>query len=191
MAVEPEKKQQQHWIYVLGGADLNAKASRWAERKTRQGKSYAAIEGAPPPNHAARLGEVKSDDVLYVFADAVRDGHLGEWRLSVAGLAGLLRSEGLDHGHRDLKIFASHSGDAHGSPCFAEQLYEALRADYPRIVVFGYLGQADAEGFDGHKTAGLAEHDSLNDMGREEWIKKKARAKDNRVQFPPAASVAS
>jgi hypothetical protein len=179
-----ETKRQQHWIYVVGGAELREKARRWGTRKTLQGKAYAVIEGASPGSHSQKLAGVGNEDVLYVFADAVREGKLGEWGFGAEELAAHLPAEGLDRGHRSLKIFASRSGDRDGSACFAEQVYEAMQPAYPHIVVFGYLGQVNAEGFDGHKTAGLSELEKLEGLSREEWLQKGARAQENRVRFP-------
>ncbi len=178
-------KLQQHWMYVLGGTGLREKARKWEERKTRQGKGYAVIDCAPAGSHAPRLAGVGNDDVLYVFADAVREGRVGEWEMGPEDLARHLRAEGLDLGHRSLKIFASHSGDGFGSECFAERVYEAMRPEYPHMMVSGYRGQVDAEGFDGHKTAGLSEGETLEGLSREQWLEKGARAMENRVQFPP------
>lgn len=183
-AVSTESKDKQHWIYVLGGAGLREKAYGWAQRKTRQGKRYSVIEGAPTGSSAARLAGVKNDDVLYVFSDAVHDGRLGEWQIGIEELVALVRDEGLDRGHRAFKVFASWSGDAGSSSSFAEQVYRAMLPHYPQIVVFGYRGKVDADGFDGHKTAGLTETESLDKLSRDEWVKKGARARDNRVQFP-------
>lgn len=174
---------QQHWIYVLGGAELREQAQRWEQRKTRQGKKYELIE-FPAGGQLASLGNVQADDVLYVVAGAVRNGRLGETGLEAAQLAERLRSEGLHPEHRALKIFASFSGDETQAGCFAERLYQAMRNDYPNLVVSGYRGQVDLEGFDGHKSAGLGAGESPEAMGREEWLKRGARARDNRVQFP-------
>jgi hypothetical protein len=180
-------KTKQHWIYPLGDADLLLQARDWAERKTRQGKSYAVIEASRVGPPARRLAHVDNADVLYVYAGAVRDGNLGDWMLDPAKLAEQLHAEGLDPHHRSLKLFASFTGDAGGSSSYAERLYEAMRAAYPRITVFGFLGKVDAGGFDGHKTAGLDKSESLTEMTREDWLSKGARARDNRVQFPPEA----
>jgi hypothetical protein len=180
-----ETKGQQHWIYVLGGSALQQKARKWEERKSGQGKRYEVIEGVPAGSESGRLSGVQNDDVVYVFADAVRDGRLGEWAMGPEELARHLRAEGLQQGHRSLKIFASWSGDGAESASFAVRLYEVMRPEYPELTVFGYLGQVDAEGFDGHKTAGLGESEALTSMTREEWTAKGARARDNRVQFPP------
>ena len=180
-----ETKGQQHWIYVLGGTALLQKARTWEERKSQQRKRYEVIEGGMAGSETGRLRRVQNDDVVYVFADAVRDGGLGEWATGPEALGRHLRAEGLPQGHRSLKIFASWSGDGAGVTSFAERLYEVMRPEYPELTVFGYLGQVDAEGFDGHKTAGLGESDALTTMSREEWTAKGARARDNRVQFPP------
>jgi hypothetical protein len=180
-----ETKGQQHWIYVLGGVASLLKVRKWEERKSQQGKKYEVIEGGPLGSESGRLRCVQSDDVVYVFADAVRDGRLGDWEMGPEDLARHLRAEGLQQGHRSLKIFASWSGDEAESASYAERLYEVMRPEYPELTVFGYLGQVDAEGFDGHKTAGLGEGEALTTMSREEWTAKGARARDNRVQFPP------
>ncbi len=184
MAAE-EKKAQRHWIYVLGGVVLQAKARMWAERKSRQGKIYEVIEGAAAGSESGRLSRIQNDDVVYVFADAVSDGRLGEWAIGPEELVRHLRAEGLSQGHRSLKIFASRSGDGERAASFAERVYDAMRAEFPQVTVFGYLGQVAAEGFDGHKTAGLGEGESLESTSREEWTARGARARDNRVQFPP------
>jgi len=182
-------RTQQHWIYVLGGEGLREKARKWEKRKTEQGKNYVVIEGAPVGSHEQRLARVGDDDVLYVFADAVQRGSLGEWGIRPEALARHLLAEGLDGGHRSLKIFASRSGDCLDSQSFAEQVYEAMHPAYPQLVVHGYLGQVDAEGFDGHKTAGLGEGETLKELSREQWFEKRARAQENRVQFPPEPEV--
>jgi hypothetical protein len=114
----------------------------------------------------------------------VQEGKLGEWGIGPEELASRLRTEGLDEGHRSLKIFASHSGDSSGPGSFAGQVYEAMHSMYPQMVVCGYRGQVDAEGFDGHKTAGLGEGEKLHGLSREQWLQKGARARENRVQFP-------
>jgi hypothetical protein len=185
--VSDHTKRQQHWIYVLGGSELLDKARKWEQRKTQQGKAYSVIVSAPLGAHG-RLSHVNNDDVLYVFADTVQGGKLGECRISPEELARHLRAEGLDPRHRSVKLFASHTGDAIGSTCFAQQLYEAMRPAYPELVVYGYRGKADAEGFDGHKTAGLGDDESLQHLTHERWLLKRARALDNRVQFPPQSN---
>ena len=160
--------KQQHWIYVIGGAELREKARHWEQRKTGQGKAYALISGSQPGSESATLADVKSDDVLYVLAGEVRDGRLGSVAFDPRELAAHLRKSGLPEGHRELKIFASRSGDEDGGPSYAEQLYQAMLPEYPDIVVFGYRGQVDPDGFDGHKTAGLGADESLDSMTREQ-----------------------
>ena len=186
MALDSNKTKH-HWIYPLGGADLVERARKWQERKSHQGKSYAVIEAARE-GPAGRLSQVGNSDVLYVYADAVREGRLGEWQLDPSHLAANLLAEDLDPSHRSLKIFASFSGDASDSQSYAEQLFETMRPSFPHLTVFGFRGRVDAEGFDGHKTAGLSEDESLDGLTREEWFEKGARARDNRVQFPPGDS---
>jgi hypothetical protein len=186
--VGDDTKRRQHWIYVLGRSKLLEKARKWAQRKTQEGKAYSVIVGAPLESRSGGLSHVGNNDVLYVFADAVQEGKLGEWQISHEELASHLRDEGLDPRHHSVKLFASHTGDAIDSTCFAQQLYEAMRRDYPELVVYGYRGKADAEGFDGHKTAGLGEDESLQHLTHEQWLLKRARALDNRVQFPPQSN---
>ena len=176
---------QQHWIYVLGGPELREAARKWQERKVQQGKAYAVIEGAPPGSELQRLAGVNNDDVLYVFAEGVSAGRLGKFEIGPDELVRHLRAEGLDGGHRSLKIFASRSGDRQDGVCYAEVLYQAAQGEFPRVVVSGYRGQVDPEGFDGHKTAGLAAGETLQGMNREQWLARGARAMENRVQFPP------
>ncbi len=101
-----------------------------------------------------------------------------------AELAAHLLAEGLDRGHRSLKIFASYSGDSAGSPSYAELVYEEMRSEYPQIVLSGYHGKVDVDGFDGHKTAGMSRDESLDGMSRETWVASGSRAQENRVQFP-------
>jgi hypothetical protein len=180
-----QAEMRQHWIYVLGGAELRQKARTWAERKTRQGKLYRAIEGSPAGLASGQLTGVGNEDVLYVFAGAVEGGRLGESALAPGDLAAHMLAEGLDRGHRSLKLFVSYSGDSAGSPSYAELVFEAMRPEYPRIMLSGYHGMVDAEGFDGHKTAGLSREESLAGMSRETWVASGSRAQQNRVQFPP------
>ena len=185
--METGQAKQQHWIYVIGGAELKEKARQWEQRKTGQGKAYAVISGSQPGSESATLANVESEDVLYVLAGEVRDGKLGSAAFEPRELAAHLRKHGLPEGHRELKIFASRSGDEDGGPSYVEKLYQAMLAAYPDIVVFGYRGQVDPDGFDGHKTAGLGATESLDAMTRDEWTAKGARARDNRVEFPPDA----
>jgi len=184
------KATKHHWIYPLGGAALLKKALDWEDRKTRQGKSYAVIEASREGPPAGRLANVGNHDVLYVYADAVRDGRLGEWQLDATRLAEHLRGEGLDPAHCSVKVFASFSGDDAGAaPCYAEALYEAMRREFPHMTVFGFRGKVDTEGFDGHKTAGLSQEKSVDGLSREDWLERGARARDNRIQFPPSHSI--
>lgn len=185
-----QTKQPQHWIYVLGGAELRKKAHKWEQRKTRQGKAYAVIEDVPGGADSGKFSMVNSDDVLYILADAVREGKLGEWAIDPEDLARRLRAGGLIRTLGSLKIFASHSGDRGSSASYAEQVYATLRPEYPDVTVFGYRGNVDAEGFDGHKTAGLGDNESLQALGRDQWLARGVRAKDNRVQFPPEGEAA-
>jgi hypothetical protein len=184
-------KTRRHWIYALGNPELLAKAREWERRKRKQGKSYSSIEADREGVSGPRLTKVGNGDVLYVYADAVREGRIGDRRWDAAQLAAHLRAEGLDPGHCSLKIFASFSGDSGGSACFAQELYEAMRPLYPHLIVFGFRGKVDTEGFDGHKTAGLGETERLGSLTREEWLGRRARARDNRVQFPPGTCLAS
>ncbi len=179
------KEVRNHWIYVLGGRALGEKAEKWAERKIRQGKAYRVVAGAPPGAHQQRLAALRNADVLYVFADAVREGRLGEWGIGPDELAAHLRAEGLDRGHQCLKIFASWSGDDFQAASYAELVYGAAHREYPQLVVYGYHGQVDAEGFDAHKTAGLGPGETLEVLSREQWLERGARARENRVRFPP------
>lgn len=181
MATESTQPQQ-HWIYVLGGAELLTKAEQWEQRKQQGGKAYSILGGAPGTRP---LLAVQPDDILYLLADAVHDGRLGEQALAPEDLARRLEADGLSAAHRSVKIFASGSGDG-DAKSFAAQLCASMRPTYADVTVFGYRGNVDPAGFDGHKTAGLDAGESLGDLSREQWLGKGARAKDNRVQFPPA-----
>jgi hypothetical protein len=182
--VKPGQDLKRHWIYVLGGEALREKARLWQERKTSQGKVYAVL----PAAGQGTLARVDAHDVLYVYADKVSAGLDLLEGMSAAELAAHLRREGLCSGHRSVKVFASRSGDTGvGQRSYAERLYEEMRAGYPGIVVDGYRGEVDAEGFDGHKTAGLPNDETVGEVSREEWTERKLRAKENRVRFPATA----
>lgn len=173
-----------HWIYVLGEEDLLAPAAAWAARKTAQHKDYRVIPGARSGLNAGKLLEVSPGDVLYVLSRTVRHGNLGDWEVGPLQLAAHLQSANLNHSHRDLKLFASHTGDASDGPSYAERVYAAMRPQYPDIVVYGYKGVVDTEGYDGHKTAGLEDGEALHSLSHEAWKARKARASENRVRFP-------
>lgn len=173
-----------HWIYVLGEGECLAAAEAWAARKAAQGKDYRVIPGARSGINTGKLLEVAPGDILYVLSTAVRDGNLGEWQVGPLQLANHLQSANLNHCHRNLKLFASHTGDAHDGPAYAERVYAAMRPQYPDIVIYGYKGVVDTEGFDGHKTAGLRDGEALHTLSHEAWKARKARASENRVRFP-------
>ena len=181
---------QEHWIYVLGGADLHSRASEWQQRKTAGGKLYALIEARSDERPDRRLTQVGNDDVLYIYA-RMSDGldAIGESKKTPQELASHLLSEGLDTGHKELKIFASKSGNTlpgeKGSTSYAERLYNCMKQDYPDIRVYGYLGEVSPQGFDSHKTAGLASGETSESVTRDSWDERKLRAKENRVCFPP------
>ncbi|QNI32271.1 hypothetical protein H7849_25350 [Alloacidobacterium dinghuense] len=187
---ETKGELQQHWIYVLGGSDLQSRASEWQQRKTAGGKLYALIEALPDERPDRRLTQVGNEDVLYVYA-RMWDGleAVGESRKTPQELAFHLISEGLDTRHKELKIFASRSGNTlageGGSASYVERLYNCMKQDYPDITVYGYLGEVSPQGFDSHKTAGLVSGETPESLTRESWDNRKLRAKDNRVCFPP------
>jgi hypothetical protein len=179
-----EKKLLRHWIYVLPDDDLVPRAYAWQERKTAQGKWYRVIETPAGDSQSEGLRQVSNDDVLYILASSV--GSIG----NPGDLVAHLIEHGLDRGHCVVKIFASHSGDSGvtaGSPqkSYAEKLYEAMRLEYPAVVVYGYLGEVTPDGFSGHKSAGLKPGETLEGLSEAEWNRRRLRAKENRVRFPP------
>ena len=164
-----------HWIYVLEAGDLTAQAHAWQRRKTAQGKWYQLID----PSCGGELRQVGNHDVLYLLARSVQS------MPQPAELAAHLLEHGLDRAHRAVKVFASHSGDTG----YAEKLYQAMLPEYPDVVVYGYGGEVTADGFSGHKTAGLNPGETPDRIGEEEWNRRRLRAKDNRVRFPPEPRV--
>lgn len=194
MPETPELKNEsklRHWIYVLGGSDLRNEASAWQQKKQAGGKWYQVIEARSDERPDGRLGEVGNGDVLYIYArmgtetlDAV-----GETRKSPEDLAAHLMAEGLDRGHRVLKLFASKSGDAPSagaeSASYAERLYNCMKRHYPNLAVYGYLGDISPRGYSQHKTAGLAPGETLETLTEESWGVRGLRAKENRIRFPP------
>ncbi|MFN7993330.1 MAG: hypothetical protein U0Q18_07000 [Bryobacteraceae bacterium] len=179
--------KRQHWIYTLGDATLRESAAQWRDRKTTQGKLYETIQTNDQETPAGRLALVGNDDVLYVYAITSPAG-IGLTHKSPAELAALLAAEGLDPAHRDLKLFFSRSGDTEsGSPSYAEALYEAMRSQYLQIVVYGFLGDVSPEGFESHKSAGLAAGETPAGLNEDDWNTRRLRAKLNRVQFPKPA----
>ena len=68
----------------------------------------------------------------------------------------------------------------------AEECLSQWRAAGYKLAIFREerRGRVDAEGFDGHKTAGLGEGEMLEGLSRDAWLAKGARAQENRVQFP-------
>lgn len=175
-----EKTLLRHWIYVPHDPQMLPEAYSWQNRKSSEGKSYQVIEAAPGGSGHYALRPIDNDDVLYILANSIDSlGTAGE-------LAAHLSESGLDHGHRVVKIFVSRSGDSAGErKCFAEQLYEAMRDEHPEVIVYGYLGGVSHTGFSTHKTAGLKPGETLEGLSESEWNRRKLRAKENRVRFPP------
>jgi hypothetical protein len=178
---------QQHWIYVLGSPELRQQASLWQQRKSGQGKRYEVIETGAEEAPAGRLAHVGNEDVLYVYARMQTNG-IGETAKNPPELARHLSAEGLDSGHKVVKIFASGSGDAPSGEAgrsYAERLYEAMKETHPNIVVYGYHGDLTPQGYSLHKTAGLSPGESLDEIPEEAWKRRGLRASENRVRFPP------
>jgi len=176
--------KRQHWIYTLGDAALRESAQQWRDRKSSQGKLYELLQTSDQETPAGRLAVVGNDDVLYVYATASPAG-IGLTHKTPTGLAAHLAAEGLDPGHRDLKLFFARSGESEtGSPSYAEAVYEALRSRYPQIVVYGFLGDVSPEGFESHKSAGMAAGETPADLNEGDWNTRRLRASLNRVQFP-------
>lgn len=176
------ESQRRHWIYVPQRPDLLDAAYAWKRRKTEQGKWYEVIEDTSPVG-GDELKRVGSDDVLYILRTSVLEMEGPEQ------LAAQLLAHGLHHGHRAVKIFASCSGDtdrpgASEKASYAERLYQAMRKQFPRVVVYGFLGKVSPEGVAGHKTAGLKPGEKLDAISATEWKTRGLRAKDNRVRFP-------
>jgi hypothetical protein len=189
--MEPDNQGKlRHWIYVLGGADLRREALAWQERKRAGGKWYQVIEARSDERPDGRLGEVGKDDVLYVYARMRPESldALGESRKSPAELAAHLIAEGLDRGHRVVKIFASRSGDVPSggteSASYAERLYHCMKGHYPNLRVYGYLGNVSPLGYASHKTAGLAPGEPWETVPEASWTARKLRASENRIRFP-------
>ncbi len=173
-----------HWTYVPEGEDLLPTAYAWQKRKTAQGKWYRVIEAGSAAQQEAGLRQVGNHDVLYILARSVHTMQKPE------ELAAHLERHGLDAGHRVVKVFASYSGDPGVSAEFArtsyaERLYNSMRVKYPEVVVYGYHGEVTANGFSGHKSAGLMPGDTLEGISESEWNRRGLRAKANRVRFPP------
>jgi hypothetical protein len=191
-----ETTKLRHWIYVLGGSDLRQQASIWQQRKSSGGKWYQVIEAREDERPDKKLVHVGNDDVLYVYSEMSAEtlDALGETRKNPGDLARHLAAEGLDNGHRVVKIFASRSGDtrsgAVGSSSYAERLYDEMKDDYPAIAVFGYCGDVSPQGYSSHKTAGLDEGEVLESLTEESWTARNLRAKENRVRFPPESGSA-
>jgi len=188
--VDRNKEARLHWIYVLGGRDLRAEARRWQLAKKAAGKSYAVVAARLDETPSGKLKRVASEDVLYLYAcpTGSTPGAVGQSAKRPADLAALLRAEGLNRNHRDLKLFISHSGDiVSGVPTavsYAEQLHNSMKDTYQNLVVYGYLGEVSPRGFYAHKSAGLEPGEAVERMAGESWQARRLRAKDNRVRFP-------
>jgi hypothetical protein len=178
------KATLRHWIYVPHDGALLSEAYSWQNRKRADGKWYQVIEPSSGESRSEILRQVGNEDVLYILADSLAS--LG----TASELAEHLSENGLHRGHRVVKIFVSRSGDSGGTAgtgesSFAERLYEAMRGEYPEVVVYGYLGGVSASGFSSHKTAGLKPAEGLEGISEAEWNRRNLRAKENRVRFPP------
>lgn len=181
-----------HWVYVLGGDDYRRLAHVWCQRKTVQGKRYAVIESAQDEVAANRLTHVGVNDVVYVYGPMTPEApyRIGNTPLSPPALAALIEAEGLPANHRNLKIFASHSGDLAQVPeqqgVFAELAQQAMASRFPFLQVYGYRGEVSPEGHASHKSAGMEEGEDPSAIPSHEWEGRGLRAQANRAIFGPA-----
>ena len=172
---------QAHWIYALGSPETLAEASSWRDRKSTQGKDYRLIDATSSLEPSGRLIPVGPEDVLYIFSKEAYG--------SPNELAVRLKKEGLPRDHASLKLFASNTGTPQeNGRCYAQELYEVLKRDFPRITVYGYIGEVSPQGFDLHKTAGLGSGEQLDAISEGEWKNRGLRAQNNRVIFPSTAA---
>jgi hypothetical protein len=185
-----------HWIYVLGSGEWLHQAALWRDRKTAEGKHYAIIAAPDNEIRTARLSSVSPHDVLYLYGPmtSATPRRIGDPPIAPEELAQRVEQEGLSPMHRDIKVFASHSGDRdvpdhgdrHGAedrPSFAERLFCALQPRFPNIAVSGYRGEVNVEGFDSHKSAGLAAAENPKEIGVAAWDRRQLRASENRITF--------
>lgn len=181
---------KRHWIYVLGGRDLRRQARLWERAKTASGKSYAVIAARIDENPSGKLRRVANGDVVYVYARPSNGapGVVGLTGKSPIDLAELLKAEGLNEMHRDLKLFIPNSGgmseDKPAPNCFAAQVHRHMKDSFPHLVLYGYIGEVSPRGFYGHKTANLKPGESLDDLNAPSWESRNLRASRNRVRFP-------